>query len=135
MRRPAALYDIRHLLKGQLPHLPGRLRAVLALWVEGTLLGLNGCQDTVTMALAHGLRGPRNPHTLRRLQRELLYDDADRIDSWGPGQELEVERCFAPAAAVGAQLVGAHGRAGAWRRSRWCWPRIPPPSKTIWWRW
>ena len=96
MRRPAALYDIRHLLKGQLPQLSGRLRAVLALWVEGTLLGLNGCQDTVTLALAHGLRGPRNPHTLRRLQRELLYDDADRIDSWGPGQELEVEGCFAP---------------------------------------
>ena len=96
MRRPPALYDIRHLLTAQLPQLPDRLRAVLALWVEGTLLGLNGCQDTVTMALAHGLRGPRNPHTLRRLQRELLYDDADRIDSWGPGQELEVERCFAP---------------------------------------
>ena len=96
MRRPAALYDIRHLLTAQLPHLPSRLRAVLALWVEGTLLGLNGCQDTVTLALAQGLRGPRNPHTLRRLQRELLYDDADRIDSWGPSQELEVERCFAP---------------------------------------
>ena len=69
---------------------------MLALWVEGTLLGLNGCQDTVTLALAQGLRGPSNPHTLRRLQRELLYDDADRIDSWGPDQELEVERCFAP---------------------------------------
>ena len=96
LRRPAAWYDIRHLLKGQLPQLSGRLRAVLALWVEGTRLGLNGCQDTVTLALAHGLRGPRNPHTLRRLQRELRYDDADRIDSWGPGQELEVEGCFAP---------------------------------------
>ncbi len=96
LRRPAALYDIRHLLTAQLPQLPGRLRAVLALWVEGTRLGLNGCQDTVTLALAHGLRGPRNPHTLRRLQRELRYDDTDRIDSWGPGQELEVERCFAP---------------------------------------
>ena len=100
MRRPAALYDIRHLLTAQLPQLPGRLRAVLALWVEGTLLGLNGCQDTVTLALAHGLRGPRNPHTLRRLQRELLYDDTDRHPggprSWGPGQELEVERGFAP---------------------------------------
>ena len=94
MRRPAALYDIRHLLTAQLPHLSGRLRAVLALWVEGTLLGLNGCQGTVTLALALGLRGPRNPHTLRRLQRELLYDDADRIGSWGPGQE--VEGCFAP---------------------------------------
>ena len=95
-----ALYDIRHLLTAQLPQLPGRLRAVLALWVEGTLLGLNGCQDTVTLALAHGLRGPRNPHTLRRLQRELLYDDADRHPkgprSWGPSQEREVEGCFAP---------------------------------------
>ncbi len=59
LRRPAAWYDIRHLLKAQLPHLPDRLRAVLALGVEGTLLGLNGCQDTVTLALAHGLRGPR----------------------------------------------------------------------------
>ena len=93
MHRPPALYSISQLLTAQLP---GRLRAVLALWVEGTLLGLNGCQDTVTLALAHGLRGARNPHTLRRRQRELLYDDADRIDSWGPGQELEVERCFAP---------------------------------------
>ncbi len=83
-------------MQEQLPHLPGRLRAVLALWVKGTLLGLNGCQDTVTLALAQGLRGARNPHTLRRLQRELPYDDADRIDSWGPGQELEVEGCFAP---------------------------------------
>ncbi len=96
LRRPAAWYDIRHLLTAQLPQLSGRLRAVLALWVEGTRLGLNGCQDTVTLALAQGLRGPRNPHTLRRLQRELLYDDADRIDSWGPDQELEVEHCCAP---------------------------------------
>ena len=78
MRRPAALYDIRHLLQAQFPNLSSRLRAVLALWAEGTLLALNGCQDTVTMALAQGLRVPRNPHTLRRLQRELLYDDADR---------------------------------------------------------
>ena len=64
--------------------------------MEGTLLGLNGCQDTVTLALVQGLRGPRNLLTLHRLQRELLYDDADRIDSWGPDQELEVECCFAP---------------------------------------
>ncbi len=70
LRRPAALYDIRHLLTAQLPDLPSRLRAVLALWVEGTRLGLNGCQDTVTLALAHWPKGP--------------------------GQELEVERCFAP---------------------------------------
>ncbi len=96
MHRPPALYSISHLLTEHLPQLPDRLRAVLALWVEGTLLGWNGCQDAVTLALAQGLRGPRNPHTLRRRQRELRYDDADRIDSWGPGQELEVERCFAP---------------------------------------
>ncbi len=100
MHRPPALYSHpegpRHLWEKHLPQLPGRLRAVLALWVEGTLLGWNGCQDTVTLALAQGLRGPRHPHTLRRLQRELLYDDADRIGSWGPGQELEVEGCFAP---------------------------------------
>ena len=37
------------------------------------------------MALAHGRRGPRNPHTLRRLQRELLYDDAGRRLGAGPG--------------------------------------------------
>ena len=127
MHRPPALYSISNLLTAQLPQLPGRLRAVLALWVEGTRLGLNGCQDTVTMALAQGLRGPRNPHTLRRRQRELLYDDADRIGSWGPGQELEVEHCFAPLlqwvrswwVPTGGRelaqepLVGAHGRAGA----------------------
>ena len=96
MRRPPALYSIFNLWEKHLPHLSGRQRAVLALWVEGTLLGLNGCQDAVTLALTQGLTGPRNPHTLRRRQRELLYDDADRIDSWGPGQELEVEGCFAP---------------------------------------
>ena len=54
MRRPPALYSHpegpRNLWEKHLPHLPGRLRAVLALWVEGTL---------------------------RRRQRELLYDDAD----------------------------------------------------------
>ena len=94
MRRPPALYSIFNLWEKHLPHLSGRQRAVLALWVEGTLLGLNGCQDAVTLALTQGLTGPRNPHTLRRRQRELLYDDADRIDSWGPGQE--VEGCFAP---------------------------------------
>ena len=103
MPRRHALYAIYQLLRAQLPDLPDRLQAVLALWVEGTLLGLNGCQDTVTMALA-----PRsNPHTLRPVQRELLYDDADRIDSWGPGQELEIARSFAP---LGAQLMGVHGR-------------------------
>ena len=88
------MYDIRHLLQEQLLHLPGRLRAVLALWVEGTLLGLNGCQDTVTLALAHGPQG--SPQPAHAAPSAARADDADRIDSWGPGQELEVERCFAP---------------------------------------
>ena len=100
MRRPPALYAFDPLMKAHLPELPGHLRAVLALWVEGTLLALNGCQDTVTLALAHHSRGSANPHTLRRRQRELLYDDADRHPggprSWGLGQELEVDACFAP---------------------------------------
>ena len=133
MRRPPALYAIDSLLKVHLPELSSHLRAVLALWVEGTLLGLNGCQDTVTLALAHGLRGPRNPHTLRRLQRELLYDDADRIDSWGPVQELEVEGCFAPRLHWVRSWWVPTG--GSWRRSRWCWPRTPPLNRMTWWPW
>ncbi len=87
-RRPPALYSICNLWEKYLPHLSGRQRAVLALWVEGTLLGLNGCQDAVTLALTQAPKGPRNPHTLRHRQRELLYDDADRIDSWGPGPAI-----------------------------------------------
>ena len=121
------LYDIRHLLKGQLPHLPGRLRAV-PLWVEGTLLGLNGCQDTVTMALAHGLRGPRNPHTLRRLQPAVA---PHRFLGAGPG--AGGKRCFAPLLQwVRSWWVPTGGRELAQEP---LWPRIPPPSKTIWWRW
>ncbi len=67
-----------------------------ALYDKRTLLALNGCQDTVTLALAHRPRGPGNPHSVRRLLRKLRYDNADRIDSWAPGQELDVARCFAP---------------------------------------
>ena len=44
---------MRQLLKAQWPDLPGHLRAVLALWVEGTLLALHVCQDTVTPTLVH----------------------------------------------------------------------------------
>ena len=101
------LYDIRHLLTAQLPHPPGRLRAVLALWVEGPRLGGNGCQDTVTLARAPGLRGPRTPHPLRRRQRELRYDDADRHPggprSWGPGPELTEKKI----AIAGQEVLGS----------------------------
>ena len=144
MRRPHTLYSHpkgpRKLLKEPLPHLPGRQRAVLALWVEGTRLGLNGCQDAVTLALAQGLTGPRNPHTLRRRQRELRYDDADRHPggprSWGPGQELEVEGCFAP---LLQWVRRGWVPTGDGRRSRGCWPWIRAQralaSKTNWWPW
>ena len=63
MRQPAALYDIRHLLQAQLPHLPGRLRAVLALWVQaGHATGaerLSGCGDPGPGAGPHEVRATR----------------------------------------------------------------------------
>ena len=61
MSRPTALFDIRQLLIAQLLQLPDRLQAVLALWVEGTLLGSNGRLDTFILALAHGLKGSPQP--------------------------------------------------------------------------
>ena len=136
MRRPAALYDIRHLLQEQLPHLPGRLRAVLALWVEGTLLGLNGCQDTVTLALAHGLRGPRNLHTLRRLQRELTMQIAlipgCRVRSWR-------WRATSPRCCSGCGGGGCPRTGGNWTRHRWFWRWIraqrTPANRISWWPW
>ena len=60
MRRPAAFYDIRHLLTAQLRQLPGRLRAVLALWVEGYAAGperLSGYSHPGAGAAGAG-RGP-----------------------------------------------------------------------------
>ena len=87
--------------------LSGRQRAVLALWVEGTLLGLNGCH---TLALTQGL-------TVRRRQRELLYDDADRIDPGVPARSWRWSaaspRCCSGCAAGGCPRAGGKAGAGA----------------------
>ena len=64
--------------------------SVPGLWLKGTLLAHNGCQDSVALALeAHG-----GFETVRRELREWTYDDADRILSWGPDQAVAVEACF-----------------------------------------
>ncbi len=90
MHRTSALYSIDRELATYLPFLTPRLRQGLRQWVVGTVVAENGCQDAVTAAL-----GPQgNPHTRRRALRECLYDDGDRITSWGSGQELDVELCF-----------------------------------------
>lgn len=68
----------------------------MALWVKGKLMGLNRCLDPITFALAQCPRGPRNRHTQRRRQRELLYNDAVLTDSWGQEQGLDEDGCFAP---------------------------------------
>ena len=77
-------------LEQHLPSLQGRLQWGLALWLKGTLLAHNGCQDSVAVAL--------EPHgcfeTVRRALREWTYDDTDRIRSWRPDQEVDVEACF-----------------------------------------
>ena len=92
---------------------------------EGTLLGLNGCQDTVTLALAHSLRGPRNLHTLRRLQRELTMQIAlipgGRVRSWR--WSAASPRCCSGCAGGGCPRAG-----GNWTRHRWYWQWIPRPE-------
>ncbi|MCY4520756.1 MAG: transposase, partial [Caldilineaceae bacterium] len=90
MLRTASLYPLCRELEPHLPSLEDRLRRGLALWVKGTLLAHNGCQDSVAAALeAHGCF-----ETLRRELREWTCDDADRIRSWGPETEVAVEACF-----------------------------------------
>ena len=90
MPRTSSLYPLYRALAPRLPSLPERLQWVLALWLKGTGLSHNGCQDSVALALeAHG-----GFETMRRVLREWTYDDADRIRSWGPGQEVDVEACF-----------------------------------------
>ncbi len=90
MPRTPALYPLCCELDRHLPSLQGRLQRVLALWLKGTLLAHNGCQDSVAMAL----EGHGGFETVRRELREWTYDDGDRILSWGPEQEVAVEACF-----------------------------------------
>ena len=90
MLRTASLYPLSRELERHLPSVQGRLRQGLALWVKGTLLAHNGCQDAVAAALeAHG-----GFETLRRELREWTCDDGDRILSWGPATEVDAAACF-----------------------------------------
>ncbi len=90
MLRTPALYPLCRELEQHLPSLPDRLRQGLALWLKGTLLAHNGCQDSVAAALElHGCF-----ETVRRELRAWTCDDADRIRSWGPETEVDVEACF-----------------------------------------
>lgn len=77
----------RLLIKSQLPRLTARPRFDLEQWVEGTLAAENSCQDSAAQILESC--GPFE--TVRCKLREWLYDDGERITSWGPGKEVEVE--------------------------------------------
>ena len=90
MLRTSSLYSLSRELQQHLPSVQGRLRRDLALWVKGTILAHNGCQDSVVAALEmHGCH-----ETVRRELREWTCDDADRVVSWGPGTEVDAEACF-----------------------------------------
>ena len=90
MLRTSSLYPLCRELEQHLPSLPDRLRQSLALWLKGTLLAHNGCQDSVAAALElHGCF-----ETVCRELREWTCDDANRIRSWGPDREVDVEACF-----------------------------------------
>ena len=90
MLRTSSLYPLSRELKRHLPSVRGRLRRGLALWVKGTLLAHNGCQDSAVAALEmHGCY-----ETVRRELREWTCDDADRIRSWGPETEVDAAACF-----------------------------------------
>ena len=90
MLRTASLYPLCREFERHLPSVPARLRQGLALWVKGTLLAHNGCQDAVAAALeAHG-----RFETVRRDLREWTCDDADRILSWGPETEVDAAACL-----------------------------------------
>ena len=108
MPRTSSLYPLCRELEQRLPSLPDRLRQGLALWVKGTLLAHNGCQASVAAALEmHGCF-----ETVRRELREWTCDDADRIRSWEPDQEVDVEACF-------PELLG-------WVRALWTPDRDAP---------
>ncbi len=90
MLRTSSLYPLSRERERHLPSVQGRLRQGLALWVKGTLLAHNGCQDAVAAALeTHG-----GFETLRRELRAWTCDDADRILSWGPETEVDAAACF-----------------------------------------
>jgi hypothetical protein len=88
---PVPCYQVEDLLAAQLPHLRLAQRAVLALWVLGTVVARSGCQTAVLAALAplgHG------HHATRQRLREWTYAGADRVAPCAT--TLEVASCFAP---------------------------------------
>ena len=90
MLRTSSLYPLSREFKRRLPSVRGCLRRGLALWVKGTILAHNGCQDSAAAVLeAHGCF-----ETVRRELREWTCDDADRIVSWGPEAEVDAGACF-----------------------------------------
>jgi hypothetical protein len=91
VRVPAPCYQLDDLLAEHLPHLRLAQRAVLALWVLGTVLARSGCQNAVVEALAP-LGYAR--HATRQRLREWTYDGSDRTAPCAT--TLEVEACFAP---------------------------------------
>ena len=91
MRVPAPCDQLDDLLAEHLPHLRLAQRAVLALWVLGTVVARSGCQNAVVEALAP-LGYAR--HATRQRLREWTYDGADRAAPCAT--QVEVSACFAP---------------------------------------
>jgi hypothetical protein len=91
VRVPASCYQLDRLLAEHLPSLRPAQRAVLALWVLGTVLARNGCQTAVLAALAP--LGHAHHATRQRL-REWTYDGSERAAPCAT--TLEVADCFAP---------------------------------------
>lgn len=70
MRLPSVFYQIEQTLQQQFPALRPAQHSALTLWVYGTLLAQNACQNAVLTALQH----VGSWHNLRQRLRELLYD-------------------------------------------------------------
>lgn len=87
MRLPSVFYQIQQSLAQHLPDLRPAQQTGLALWVYGTLLAANACQNAVTTALL----GVANFHTVRQRLREWLYDGKDKAAPCGV--QVEMDAC------------------------------------------
>lgn len=88
MRWPKVLYQIQEAIAKSLPTLRPAQQRGLAVWVYGTLLAGNACQNAVLTALT----GLGHWESLRQGLREWLYDGADRA---APCQtQVDVTACF-----------------------------------------
>ena len=88
MRLPCVLYRLEALLGARLPSLRSAQVRGLALWVFGTVLAQNGCQNAVLGALSRWGRVT----TLRQYLREWLKDGSDK--SRPCASEVDVGACF-----------------------------------------